>query len=126
MMSYSPIVYLPSLADERAQAYQHRWFLCDTQHRLIPAEQLTALNEVGLSLFAGCLRISAPGMLTLELLLDVIEDDDSVRCQAQVGEQLVAAIDEGELAHTWFSQLLGQPCLCLKVDPESEQSIVWP
>src|SRR5690625_7532469 len=65
-------------------------------------------------------------MLPLELLLDVIEDDDSMRCTASVSEQQVAAIDEGELAHTWFSQFLGRSVRCLKVDPEEAQTIEGP
>lgn len=126
MTNYQPLVYAPALEDSRAEKYQHNWFLCDSEHRLIPPSELSQLKGIESSIYLGRLRLKAPGMLTLELVLEVIEDDDSVRCVAQVGEQQVRAIDEGALAHTWFSQLLGRDCLCLKVDPESEQIIHWP
>jgi len=56
----------------------------------------------------------------------VVEDDDSVRCQALVGTQKIAAINEGELVNTWFSRFLGRPSMCLKVDPLVKQAIHWP
>lgn len=126
MTAYQPLVYAPALSDSRAEHYHQNWFLCDTNFQLLPASALSRLQEVSSSIYLGRLRLQAPGMLMLELLLDVVEDDDSVRCEAQVGDQRVQAIDEGTLAHTWFSQLLGCDCLCLKVDPESTQQICWP
>ncbi|HLS17045.1 MAG TPA: MOSC N-terminal beta barrel domain-containing protein [Paenalcaligenes sp.] len=125
-MTTTVLVYGPALQDTRAQAYADRWFLCDAHDVLIPATELSKLQQLDCSLYLGQLRLRAPGMLPLELLLDVIEDDDSVRCTASVGEQQVAAIDEGELAHTWFSQFLGRSVRCLKVDPEAAQTIEWP
>ncbi|HLR82050.1 MAG TPA: hypothetical protein VK051_02820 [Paenalcaligenes sp.] len=119
------LVNAPAVHDERARAYAQRWFLCDADRALIPAAQLSKLDELECTFYLGYLRLRAPGMLPLELLLDVIEDDDSVRCIARVGQQQVAAIDEGELAHTWFSQFLGRPVLCLKVDPDATQEIDW-
>lgn len=126
MTVYQPLVYAPGLTDGRAEQYQQNWFLCDTDFQLLPASALSKLQAVSSSIYLGRLRLQAPGMLTLELLLDVIEDDDSVRCEAQVGEQRVQAIDEGTLAHTWFSRLLERDCLCLKVDPEGRQQVRWP
>lgn len=126
MTAFQPIVYASPMSDARAEPYHQRWFICDTEGRLLTADKVSGLQQLSLDLYLGSLRLRAPGMLTLELLLDVIEDDDSVRCQAQVGDQLVAAIDEGTLAHTWFSRLLGQQCLCLKVDPEHKQQVAWP
>ncbi len=120
------LVYAPAVQDERAKSYQHQWFLCDEQRHLIPATELAQLALLEPTFYLGRLRLRAAGMLPLELLLDVIEDDDSVRCTAFVGAQPIAAIDEGELAHTWFSQFLGRPVLCLKVDPNVEQTIDWP
>ncbi|HLR29269.1 MAG TPA: hypothetical protein VK082_01675 [Paenalcaligenes sp.] len=124
-MMTTVLVNAPAMQDERAQPYAQRWFLCDVDRVLIPAAELSKLGELECALYLGCLRLRAPGMLPLELLLDVIEDDDSVRCTAQIGRQRVAAIDEGELAHTWFSQFLGRPVLCLKVDPDANQEIDW-
>lgn len=126
MTHYQPLVYAPGLTDSRAEKYHHTWFLCDPDRQALPASELAALQEMEVSIYLGRLRLKAPGMLSLELLLDVIEDDDSVRCTAQVGERQIHAIDEGMLAHTWFSQLLGRDCLCLKRDPDKPQSIDWP
>lgn len=124
---YQPIVYAAGLTDERAQHYEHQWFICDQHYQLIPKEAIEKkLTQLKCSIYTGCLRLRAPGMLMLELLLDVVEDDDSVRCQALVGTQKIAAINEGELVNTWFSRFLGRPSMCLKVDPLVKQAIHWP
>ncbi len=115
-MSVSPIQFGPALAIDTT--YQDQWFLTDTSGQQLSAEICQALSPLQLTTKLGQLQLRAPGMLMLELALDVLEDDDSFRCTAlDTQGQPVAAINEGSLAATWFGHVIGQPCLLLKKDP---------
>ncbi|MNR05370.1 hypothetical protein D3C85_1213990 [compost metagenome] len=64
-------------------------------------------------------------MLRMDIPLDVIEDDDSVRYSMKVGEQVIDVIDEGELAAAWISNFVQVPCRIMKVHPETPVA-AWP
>jgi hypothetical protein len=66
------------------------------------------LSEVTVDLKMGALVLRAPGMLRMDIPLDVIEDDESVNRPATIAAQPVVVIDEGEVAAVWFSKALGQ------------------
>ena len=72
----------------------------------------------------GYLVLRAPGMLRMDIPLEVIEDDDSVLRQAMIGAQQVVVVDEGDLAATWFGHVTGQICRLVKVHPDTTQ-IDW-
>lgn len=115
-MTITPICFAPALAGD--QKYHEQWFLVDTNNLRLTAEECRALEQVSMQIQFGQLQLRAPGMLRLELLLDVIEDEDDLRCQAtDATGATVAAIDEGELAAVWFSHVLDRPCKLLKKDP---------
>lgn len=115
-MSVSPIQFGPTLLLD--SQYQHQWFLADTNGQQLSASVCAELNQLELRCKFGQLQVRAPGMLLLELTLDVLEDDDSFRCAAtDVDGNPIAAINEGSLAATWFENIVGQPCLLLKKDP---------
>lgn len=112
----TPICFAPSAP--LADSYQQQWFLVDTDFNLLSAQACQGLEQLQIQVHMGQLQLRAPGMLRLELLLDVLEDDDEVRCNALTADQtVIAAIDEGDLAATWFSHVVGQPCRLLKKDP---------
>lgn len=114
--SISPICFAPTVS--LPAMYDQQWFLADSELRILSAPECQNLEQVQIQVHMGQLQLKAPGMLRLELLLDVLEDDDEVRCTATDSNQtLVAAIDEGDLAATWFSHVVGQTCRLLKKDP---------
>ena len=117
-MSAHPIIDGPSVDSPDASLYHHRWLVIDEAGRFVGADQAAALPNLELSLAHGCLVLKAPGMLRLDVVLDVIEDDDSVQMQAQFEQQSLDVIDEGELVAAWFSNFLGQPCRLVKVHPD--------
>ena len=83
------------------------------------------LSEVTVDLKMGALVLRAPGMLRMDIPLDVIEDDESVNRPATIAAQPVVVIDEGEVAAVWFSKALGQSCRFVKIHPDRKQP-VWP
>ncbi len=111
-----PIASGPHIAGTYSSQYQQRWFLADRAGKWLSAADLSTLE---LQIRFGYLVIRAPGMLRLDIPLDVIEDDPEVEICASVANQQVRAVDEGALAGAWFSELLGLECKLLKVHPEA-------
>ncbi len=123
--SFQPIAGATPLAGGAARPYDRRWLAVDGQDRWLDAGRAPGLAGLEISLRFGYLVIRAPGMLRLDVPLDVIEDDDSVERTARVGGRDVRVVDEGDLAAAWFSQWLGQPCRLVKVHPDAG-SVDWP
>lgn len=120
---YSPIAAGSGLSSPDAADYHQRWLVIDDTGQWINDASLLAKIEVDMRF--GYLVLKAPGMLRLDIPLDVIEDDDSVRGYAQVGQQQVDVVDEGEVAATWATACLGRPCRLVKVHPQATQ-VQWP
>lgn len=116
---YFPLVCAGANAQSEASHYDGRWFVADESNNWLTATTCPALAEIKVELRLGYLVLRAPGMLRLDVPLDVIEDDDSVRFTVQVGGTTVDVIDEGELAAAWLSNVAGQPCGLMKVHPDS-------
>ena len=123
---YRPVVGCAGIADERARTLHHQWFVTDDTWNLLEGDAAGRLPEVSVSMMLGYLVLRAEGMLRLDIPMDVIEDDDSVRRQASVAGQAVDAIDEGDLAAAWFTRFLGTPCRLLKVHPDAYGKVNWP
>src|SRR5690606_2538724 len=108
-----------------ALAYHRRWFVGDGQGKWLSARDCPELAKIQTELRFGYLVLRAPGMLRLDIPLDVIEDDDSVRRTVEVGGQAVDAVDEGDLAATWLGNCLQRPCRLYKVHPDAAP-VDWP
>lgn len=123
MQTVTPLQFGPSLHGDLQ--YENRWFLVDEQHRSLSVAACAPLATMRIRIHFGQLQFASEGMLRLEVPMDVIEDDDGVRRIAldEQGITEIAAIDEGQLAAVWFSNVIGQPCRLYKKDagcPERE------
>ncbi|OZI71634.1 MOSC N-terminal beta barrel domain-containing protein [Bordetella genomosp. 12] len=123
--SYQPVAECGLTGQAQAAGYHRRWLISNDAGQWLTRELAPRLAEIGIELRLGYLVLRAPGMLRLDIPLDVIEDDDSVRYQILIGEQTVDVVDEGELASAWMSNYLGIPARLLKVHPDME-SVRWP
>lgn len=122
---YFPIVSCAGIDNPDAAPYHQQWLLVDESNGWIGANDCEQLAQIALEVRLGYLIMRAPGMLRMDIPLDVIEDDDSVRRQAHVGEQSIDVIDEGDLAAAWMSNFLKRPCRLVKIHPK-DQVILWP
>lgn len=120
---YTPLAGGQPATHPDAHQYHRRWLLADDDGNWIDDTDL--LSRIDVSLRFGYLVLQAPGMLRLDIPLEVIEDDDSVRQQATVAGQRVAVIDEGDVAAIWASTCLETPCRLFKVDPDADE-VAWP
>jgi len=122
---YFPVASCPGIAGDEAAPYDKRWLVVDPAGRWLTQSENARLADVSVAIRFGFLVMRAPGMVRMDIPLDVIEDDDSVRKRVMVGEQLVDAVDEGELAATWLSGFTGMPCRLVKVHPDAGP-VAWP
>lgn len=135
---YTPITHCPAVSGRAVnEHYQQRWVLVDKQQRVISANT-QKLDDIQVDIKFGYLVIRAPGMLRLDIPMDVIEDDESAFEWAYDNEEKVTAcyddhvssresagqesasnntirvVSEGDLAAQWFSVYLEQPVRLMK------------
>jgi uncharacterized protein YcbX len=122
---YCPIMACRPLEDPAAAPYHRRWLVVDAEGCLLTQRHQPRLAEVVVAINFGYLAIRAPGMLRMDIPLDVIEDDDSVLRRATIGAQQVDVVDEGDLAAAWISNFLGVPSRLVKVHPDVP-AVMWP
>ena len=121
----TPLAACQALNDPDALAYDRRWLVVDENGQWLDAARADGLSRIELGIRFGYLVLRAPGMLRLDIPMDVIEDDDSVVGEARVDAQAVRVVDEGELAAAWLTELLGRPARLVKVHPEADP-VAWP
>jgi hypothetical protein len=119
IISFQPILGCSAVTSELAAPYHHRWLVINDDNQLMNATQLPALEKIEVSLKFGQLVLRCPGMIRLDIPLDVIEDDDSVRRTLSTQGQVFDVVDEGELTAVWLTNACGQSCRLVKVHPES-------
>jgi len=116
---FYPVAECGGTADPAAQPYDRRWLVANDAGLWLTRDICPMLAAVAVELRLGYLVLRAPGMLRMDIPLDVIEDDDSVRYTLLVAGQEVEVIDEGELAAAWISNYIQVPCRILKLHPET-------
>lgn len=118
--SFSPILGCQPVENSQAEPYHHRWLVIDTEGQLLTRHTTPKLEQVEVAIKFGFLVMRASGMVRLDLPLDVIEDDDSVRQTINTQGQTFDVVDEGDLPAAWLGNLCGQNCRLVKVHPDSQ------
>src|SRR3546814_16430775 len=81
---YFPIAACGGLSNPDAAPYDKRWLVVDESGAWLTPSHCDKLADIKVEISLGYLVMKAKGMLRLDIPLDVIEDDDSVRRQASV------------------------------------------
>jgi hypothetical protein len=68
------------------------------------------------------LELRAPGMLRLDIPLDLGDPDTAPTLQVRIWEDVVKAYDCDEVTATWFSKAIGAPCRLVRFHPHAERS----
>lgn len=125
MSGYQPVAECGLTPQPEAAAYDRRWLVANDAGQWLNRALFPKLAEIDVQLRMGYLVLKAPGMLRMDIPLDVIEDDDSVRRRIPLDGQELDVVDEGQLAAAWMSNFIGIPCRLFKVHPDMEQ-VRWP
>ncbi|MDD3758235.1 MAG: hypothetical protein PHN76_08725 [Advenella sp.] len=111
-----------AVRDSVQPEYQNRWFLMDENAQVLEdSEGKTA--ELSLSIRFSYLVFRAPGMLRLDIPMDVLEDDEEAFESITLNGQSLRAVNEGELATAWFSNYYGKTIHLMKLHPEDHQAL---
>jgi len=108
-----PLKGAQAVHDTAAQPYDGRWHVLEASGQPVPDGE-PALAGVSVALRFGYLVLRAPGMLRLDIPLDVVEDDPGVLETLKLAGETVCVADEGAWAAEWFSQVLGRPVRLVK------------
>jgi uncharacterized protein YcbX len=106
-----------SHCDEAGLTHDRRWMVVDDRGEFLSQRELPRLALVVPSLRSETMRLHAPGMLRIELPLEVEEDDPTVFRKVSVWDDVVDAIDEGDYVAQWLSDFLGRPVRLVKLAP---------
>lgn len=120
LVVYYPVMGCAACDHRQALAYQSRWLVVDDKGHALTGQASHALQGVSVDIKMGYLVLRAAGMLRMDIPLDVIEDDDSVRRSVQIGTQQTDVVDEGDLAAVWFGHVTGTVCRLVKVHPDAQ------
>ncbi len=116
---FQPIYQCPPIAGPVKPAAQLRWLLVDEQSQALGRDD-PALKQIELSIRFDYLVIRAPGMLRLDIPVDVLEDDEDAFEEAQLDGRALRVVSEGQLADAWFSKLLERPIRLVKLHPDED------
>jgi len=112
--TFSPVIGCAAVARETAREYDGRWFIVDLEDNSLAGADHPLLQSINVDVKFGYLVLTAAGMLRLDIVLDVVEDDESVQRTAYLDGRALIVVDEGDLAATWFEHVLGEPCRLVK------------
>jgi uncharacterized protein YcbX len=89
------------------------WVLVDDHNEFLSQRELPRMALIGTRLLPSALRLSAPGMLALDIPFE--SEGDVVRIRVWNDE--LDAVTQGDLADRWFSDFLGRPARLMRFDP---------
>lgn len=119
---FQPIYQCPAISGPVKPAAQLRWLLLDEQSQAL-AKDDPDLKQIELSIRFDYLVIRAPGMLRLDIPVDVLEDDEDAFEKAKVDDKELRVVSEGQLADAWFSKLLNKPVRLVKLHPDENLNV---
>lgn len=115
MQTVYPIDGCGPLEGPDVAKYDSQWLLVSPEFDVLVTDDYPVLEQVTLTYRLGYVTLTAPGMLRLDLVPDVIEDDESVWREAHdVDGTPFTVVDEGDLAAAWFSDYIAEPCRLVK------------
>ncbi len=89
------------------------WVIVDDHGEFLSQRELPRMALVETALAGSCLRLSAPGMLKLEV--PFASEGDVVRIQ--VWDDEIDAVTQGDVADRWITDFLGRRARLMRFDP---------
>ena len=101
--------------------YDREWMLIDAQGQFLTQREYPHMALITPRIRSDVLELSAPGMLTLELPLDLGDPDQAPTREVVIWEERVKAYDCDEVTATWFSKAIGVPCRLVRAHPHASR-----
>ena len=106
-----------------AQIYDREWMVVDGAGVCLTQREHPRMALITPSLKGSTLELRAPGMLRLEIPLDLPDPDQAPTLTTQVWDDTVLAYDCDDLSAEWFSQAIGVPCRLARFHAKAERAV---
>lgn len=103
------------------QIYNREWMVVDLDGNFLTQRTHPRMASIVPRIKLDSLELRAPGMMRLELALDLPHPDDARLLTVRVWDDTVQAYDCDELTATWFSAAIGVPCRLVRFHPEARR-----
>ncbi|NEX64330.1 MOSC domain-containing protein [Noviherbaspirillum galbum] len=103
------------------QIYDREWMVVDADGEFMTQREHPRMALITPRLKLETLELRAPGMLRLEIPLDLPHPDDARVVRVKVWNDTVDAYDCDEVTATWFSNFLGVPCRLVRFHAEAKR-----
>src|SRR5690606_7881545 len=101
--------------------YDREWMVIDEAGQFLSQREYPNMAQIVPRLKADTLELRAPGMLRLEIPLDLPHPDEARVRHAQIWDDTVPAYDCDDMTATWFSNALGTPCRLVRFHPDAKR-----
>ncbi|MCU0806075.1 MAG: MOSC N-terminal beta barrel domain-containing protein [Burkholderiales bacterium] len=99
------------------------WMVVDDHGEFLSQREVPRMALIRTDVRLNELRIRAPGMLGIDLPIDVEEDEPDVVRKVAVWNDVVDAVDEGDYVAAWLSGFLGRPARLAKFHPRARRLV---
>jgi uncharacterized protein YcbX len=108
---------------EAGLEHDRLWMVVDDHGEFLSQREAPRMALVRTGIRLNELRIRAPGMLGIDLPIDVEEDEPDVVRKVSVWNDVVDAVDEGDYVAAWFTGFLGRTARLAKFQPHSRRLV---
>ncbi|WP_317205317.1 MOSC domain-containing protein [Janthinobacterium sp.] len=101
------------------QIYDREWMVVDAAGRFLSQREHPRMALITPRLKGSVLELRAPGMLRLELQLDLPDPELAPTLAVQVWDDQLKAYDCDAVTAAWFSNAVGAPCRLVRFHPDA-------
>jgi uncharacterized protein YcbX len=103
--------------------YDREWMLVDDDNNFLTQREHPRMALITPRLRSETLELRAPGMLRLDLTLDLPDPDTAPRRTVKLWQHTLDAYDGDSVTRQWFSQFLGVSCQLVRFHPEAHHPV---
>jgi uncharacterized protein YcbX len=101
--------------------YDREWMVVDENGVFITQRHYPRMALISPRIKSETLELRAPGMLRLEIPLDLPDPDSAPTREVEVWGTKVKAYDCDETTAAWFSNAIGTPCRLVRFHPHAQR-----
>jgi uncharacterized protein YcbX len=101
--------------------YDREWMVVDADGEFLTQRECPKLALITPRIKADTLELRAPGMLRLEIPLDLPDPDDAPTLDVHIWDHTVKAYDCDDVTAAWFSNAIGVPCRLVRFHPHAKR-----
>jgi uncharacterized protein YcbX len=105
-----------------AHIYDREWMIVDGRGRFLTQREHPKMALIMPQIAADTLELRAPGMLRLQIPLDLPDPETAPTLDVQVWNDTVKAYDCDDMTARWFSNAIGVDCRLVRFHPDAKRA----